>query len=82
MFKNIPLAKERTTLQFRAEFFNIFNHPVFSDPATSVSSASFGRITSTVYGHAAGAGVGGNTSAGDVVSGGPRVIQLALKLTF
>ncbi|MEO5741384.1 MAG: TonB-dependent receptor [Vicinamibacterales bacterium] len=34
-------------VQFRAEFFNIFNHVNFANPATTVNSASFGRITST-----------------------------------
>ncbi len=32
--------------QFRTEFFNIFNTPRFSNPNTSVTSSSFGRITS------------------------------------
>jgi hypothetical protein len=73
-FKRIPLKTERIKLQFRAEFFNIFNHPVFNNPSTSLSSASFGRITSTL----ANAG----SSQGDITNGGPRVIQLALKLAF
>ena len=34
-------------VQFRAEFFNIFNQVNFANPATAVNSASFGRITST-----------------------------------
>ena len=36
-----------TNLEFRAEFFNAFNHPQFSNPAASVSSSTFGHITST-----------------------------------
>jgi len=40
--------REDGTLQFRAEFFNIFNHAQFSNPAVAVdSAASFGQITST-----------------------------------
>jgi hypothetical protein len=42
---------ERQNLRFRAEFFNLFNHPSFAIPsATSVSAASGGSapITSTV----------------------------------
>ena len=35
------------SVQFRAEFFNIFNQVNFANPATAVNSASFGRITST-----------------------------------
>jgi hypothetical protein len=34
-------------VQFRAEFFNIFNQVNFANPSTAVNSASFGRITST-----------------------------------
>jgi hypothetical protein len=38
---------ENATLQFRAEFFNLFNHPQFSNPAVAFNSASsFGQITS------------------------------------
>ena len=44
-FKNFKI-KERITLQFRSEFFNIFNQTQLLDPGTSVNSpASFGRIT-------------------------------------
>jgi hypothetical protein len=38
--------RERLDLQFRAEFFNVFNHANFNTPASSLSNAStFGRIT-------------------------------------
>jgi hypothetical protein len=33
-------------LQFRAEFFNLFNHPQFSNPATNIALSNFGQITS------------------------------------
>jgi hypothetical protein len=39
---------ENATLQFRAEFFNRFNHPQSSNPTlTDNSAATFGQITST-----------------------------------
>jgi hypothetical protein len=41
-----PITKrEAQKLQFRAEFFNVFNHANFNNPNSSVSSSSFGRIT-------------------------------------
>jgi hypothetical protein len=76
--KTFPLGTERMRLQFRADFFNLFNHTNFSNPVANQSSANFGKITSTV-GSAVATAVG--TTAG-VVGGGPRVIQLALRLHF
>src|SRR5215831_334695 len=76
--KNFPLLAERLRLQFRADFFNIFNHTNFSNPIANQSSANFGKITSTV-GSAVATAVG--TTAG-VVGGGPRIIQFSLRLSF
>jgi hypothetical protein len=62
---------ERQMLQFRAEFFNAFNHAQFSNPnfgqgaiygLPNFSAGNFGQITST--------------------SVNPRIIQLALKYIF
>jgi hypothetical protein len=73
-YKKIPLKGERVSMQFRAEFFNIFNHPMFNNPPTSLTDGNYGRITQTL----ANAGA----TQGDITSGGPRIIQLALKLVF
>jgi hypothetical protein len=64
--------RERMNLQFRAEFFNIFNHPNFSLPNVMVNSSAFGTIASTVD-------VANGNPLGD---GGPRLVQLSLKLAF
>jgi hypothetical protein len=47
IIKKIPLPSERTRMEFRAEFFNLFNTPQFADPATNLSSSTFGQISST-----------------------------------
>ncbi len=38
---------ETAAVEFRAELFNAFNHPQFSDPGYAVDGASFGAITGT-----------------------------------
>jgi hypothetical protein len=50
LFKTFEIH-EQWRVEFRAESFNAFNHAVFSNPGSSITSssiASFGRITSTV----------------------------------
>jgi hypothetical protein len=34
-------------MQFRAEFFNIFNHPTFNTPTSTIGNGSFGLSTAT-----------------------------------
>jgi hypothetical protein len=38
---------ETTKLQFRAEFFNIFNHPTFQNPGATLGAGNFGFSTAT-----------------------------------
>ncbi len=47
IFRGFPM-KERANLEFRTEFFNITNHPNFGNPNTSMDSASFGQISTTL----------------------------------
>ncbi|MGJ5816514.1 carboxypeptidase regulatory-like domain-containing protein [Paludibaculum fermentans] len=46
IFKDFPLGTERFHLQFRAEFFNVFNHANFNNPNVTQSAGGFGSITS------------------------------------
>jgi hypothetical protein len=39
---------EGVNVQFRTEFFNAFNHPIFNQPNRNPDSRSFGTITSTL----------------------------------
>jgi outer membrane receptor protein involved in Fe transport len=75
-FSKTTSITERVKLEFRAEFFNLFNHVNFTNPSvtnngdgtfsggaagTNINSSQFGQITSTFD---------------------PRIIQLALRLSF
>ena len=42
-FRPLP-SNESFRIQFRGEFFNLFNHTELHDPSTTVSSSSFGSI--------------------------------------
>ena len=67
--KRTPI-KEQVSVSFRAEAFNLFNHPIFGNPASNISvRSSFGRIT-------------GILNNGAVGTGTPRRFQLMLRLDF
>jgi len=76
IFKNWKF-KERLTAQFRVEFFNVLNHPNFGNPGlignNSPSGSAFGAENSTPDVAALNPILG---------TGGPREIQLGLKLLF
>jgi hypothetical protein len=68
---------ERLKLQFRAEAFNIFNHPIFGEIQNNLTTgtAVFGRATTTLNNQ-----LGGLSAL--YQQGGPRSFQFALKLVF
>ena len=47
--KSIPVT-ESQRVEFRAEFFNLFNNVNFANPINIHSSANFGQIASTTTG--------------------------------
>jgi len=76
---------ERVQLRFRGEFFNIFNHPNFGPPNNELTqkqctlqTEGFGCSTQTLASSLAGADNAGFRPLYQI--GGPRLIQLSLKL--
>ncbi len=72
---------EKMGLRFRAEFFNIFNHPNFGNPNNNLTDALFGHSTQTLANSLGSSGANGGFNPLYQI-GGPRSIQLALKLQF
>jgi hypothetical protein len=46
IFRNFSLF-EKSTLQFRSEFFNVLNHPNFSNPDSGLQDQAYGKLDST-----------------------------------
>jgi hypothetical protein len=72
---------ETLRLQFRAEFFNIFNHPNFGNPNSTLGEPFFGQSTQTLANSLGSGGSNGGLNPLYQI-GGPRSIQFALKLLF
>ena len=72
---------EKVGLRFRSEFFNIFNHPNFGSPTNTLTSPLFGQSTQMLASFLGTGGANGGFNPLYQI-GGPRSIQLALKLQF
>ena len=82
VFKNFQLTESKL-LQFRAEFFNLFNTPQFNNP-TAVAPLPSSTATTLVPNITAGSAYGTIASAGSPTTFQriSREIQLAVKFTF
>jgi hypothetical protein len=70
---------ERLNLQFRADAFNVFNHPNFMNPGGYVQFGSYYIQSQSMLNKGLGQSGGLNSLFQE---GGPRSVQLSLKLTF
>ena len=87
---------ERVTLDVRAEYFNVFNHPMFGLPGSQCNPAPVfsydGRTVDSGFGEVcpgtsttnieAGGGNGQSGQSALYAPGGPRSAQFTVKLTF
>jgi hypothetical protein len=73
---------DRLSVQLRGEFFNILNHPNFTNP--NGVGGQLGNVDPSVNGSFGGDGLTPDVAAANPVigSGGPRAIQLGLKVKF
>ena len=69
LFKNIPVAEGRVAVQLRAETYNTLNHPEFNGVDTGAKFDASGNQVNATFGQI-------NSS------GGPRTMQLALRINF
>jgi Carboxypeptidase regulatory-like domain/TonB dependent receptor len=73
--------RERVHAQFRAEFFNIFNHPNFANPYGGQNGYGLNDPSARPFG--CGCATPDVAAANPVIgSGGPRAVQLGLKFIF
>ncbi|MCU1304954.1 MAG: TonB-dependent receptor plug [Candidatus Sulfotelmatobacter sp.] len=73
---------ESVKLEFRAEMFNFLNHPNFAPPVGDITSPDFGRSTEMLGQQLSGGSLGAGGFSSLYQIGGPRSMQMALKLTF
>jgi len=79
--RDFPI-RDRFKLQFRAELFNVLNHPNFGPPNGAFGFQGFGLSTATLAQSLGGSNLGNGGFDPLYQLGGPRSVQFALKLQF
>lgn len=67
LFKSFPIPVFESSLELRADAFNLLNHPSFSDPSNSLTGSTAGSITSTRF---------------STLEPNARVLQVAMRYSF
>jgi hypothetical protein len=75
IFRAFPFGGSGKRFEFRAEFFNLFNHPMWGIPVNDITSNNFGRVTTV------GNDGRGNGSARDSGTG-ERQIRFGVRFQF
>ncbi|MGD0669312.1 MAG: carboxypeptidase regulatory-like domain-containing protein [Bryobacteraceae bacterium] len=78
--RDFPI-REKVALQFRVDAFNALNHPNFADPVRYLDNPLFGQSASMLN-MMLGTGSPGSGLSPLLGSGGPRMLQLGLRLHF
>jgi hypothetical protein len=80
--RDFPI-RESLKLQFRAEMFNVLNHPNFAPPISDTSNTTQFGLSTQMLGHSLAGGNLGNGAFNPLYqTGGPRSVQFALKVQF